>query len=641
LSSASESAEALKAEGNARRAAGDLEGAAQRYRRSLEIAPGYLPSLYNLGMVLHEMERLEEAEGCFRRLTSLAPDDAEALFHLGALLQRQARLEEAAEVFQRTARLAPGNPHALARLGEIGIARNTPESLDQAAESLRRALALDPRLAEAQYNLGVVAGLLGRHDEALRAYRAAAALQPDNAAAQANVLRHMQHMCEWQGFDEACALRRENALRADSARMPPDPFGLFSIPATLEEQLACARAYSRWIEERAAREARSTAPAAAPRAAAAAKPRLRVGYLSADFHEHVTAHVMAEVFELHDRSRIEAIGYSYGPDDRSAMRSRLRNTFARFVELRGTSNAQAAAAIRADEVDILVDLKGHTQDARTEIVALRPAPVQASFLGFAATMGASFIDYIITDRYVLPPQHQDRYSERPAYLPGCYYPSDRRRPRGALLAREALGLPAGAFVFCCFNQAQKILPATFGLWMRLLHQVPAAVLWLLDVNRWATENLRREAARHGIDPGRLVFSPKSAPEDYLARLRAADLFLDTWPYNAHTTASDALWVGLPVLTCPGETLPSRVAASQLMALGVPELVAGSPADYEARALTLARAPETLAALRERVALQRETSALFDTPRFTRGLEAAYARMWALHASGARPGMIEV
>jgi predicted O-linked N-acetylglucosamine transferase (SPINDLY family) len=528
------------------------------------------------------------------------------------------------------------------RLGHACLSSKTPGSLEEAAQCFSRAAALEPEFGDAHFNLGYALALQGRHDDALRSYRTAFDLQPGSAVFQAGLLTGMQHVCDWSRFEELSALRRSSALRPEAADPLPEPFGLLSIPSTLAEQFAGARAFSQAIAARALRE--SAGREYRPGHAGGGGPperRLRIGYLSADFHEHVTAHVMAEVFELHDRSRIEAIAYSYGPDDRSPMRARLKRAFDRFVDLRTVSNVEAAAAIRADRVDILVDLKGHTLDARTEIVALRPAAIQASYLGYPATMGADFIDYILTDRFVLRTQDARYYHEQPVYLPGCYYASDRGRPVAVPPARAELGLPQNGFVFCCFNQAYKILPGMFAVWMRLLQSVPGSVLWLMENNHWATGNLRREAASRGIDPARLVFAPKVTPEQYLGRLRAADLFLDTLPYNAHTTASDALWVGVPVVTCPGETLPSRVAGSQLSALGLPELIADGMAAYEALALRLARSPGDLAAIRDKLSRNRETAPLFDTPRFVRNLETAYEAMWRIHAGGGAPRLIEL
>jgi protein O-GlcNAc transferase len=646
LSSGGDSAESLKARGNAQRAAGDLEGAVASYRRSLELEPDHLPSLYNLGMALHEAERFEEAERCFRRVLALDARDADALFHLGALLQRRLRLGEATDAYRRALALRPGDFQLTMRLGDALLAG---KRLAEAERCFDSAAALRPESVAAHFNLGVALRLQGRHERAVASYRHALELRPDMPACVAALLAGMQHVCDWSRFDELCGLRRRQAgAQAAGGDPPVEPFGLLSIPATLSEQLAGATAYSRWICARAVAEARRGGglPAAPAVRAAGAKgagrgKRLRIGYLSCDFHEHVTAHAMAEVFELHDRDRVETVAYSYGPDDGSPVRARLKRAFDRFTDLGELSDAAAAAKIRGDGVDVLIDLKGYTEGARTEIVALRPAAIQASYLGYPASMGADFIDYIITDRFVLPPEHARFYREQPAYLPGSYYPSDRQRPVPEASRRAEAGLPEAGFVFCCFNQAYKILPEAFAAWMRLLRSVPGSVLWLLEPEAAAAQNLRREASLRGVAPARLVFAPKSAPLAYLARLRAADLFLDTWPYNAHTTASDALWVGVPVVTLAGDTLPSRVAGSQLRALGFGELVTESTAAYEALALCLAREPGRLDAVRDRLWQNRTRAPLFDIPRFVRHLEMLYEEMRRVHAAGGAPRPIDL
>jgi predicted O-linked N-acetylglucosamine transferase (SPINDLY family) len=407
-------------------------------------------------------------------------------------------------------------------------------------------------------------------------------------------------------------------------RWPPiSPFSLLSIPSTLAEQLQCARQFSREISAAVALE-RQRLNFRFDRLPAA---KLSVGYLSADFHEHATAYLTAELFELHDRSRFRVVGYSYGHDDGSPMRARLKRGFDGFVDLAARSYAEAAAAIHGDGIHILVDLKGYTLRARTGIMALRPAPVQVSYLGYPGTMGAQFIDYLVADRFVVPPALADCYSEKLVLMPDSYQVNDRERAMADTPTRRELGLPEDAFVFCCFNQAYKILPEVFSSWMRLLQAAPQSVLWLLDSNEWATQNLQREARDQGVETGRLIFAPILSLDRHLARLRAADLFLDTFPCNAHTTASDALWAGLPVLTCAGETFASRVAGSLLTAAGLPELITRSMAEYEALALRLAGNPGELTTLREKLSRNRSAAPLFDTPRFTRHLEAAYQRMW--------------
>ncbi len=605
------------------------------YRRSLEAQPDYLPSLYNLGLVLHETDRFEEAEACFRRVAALDPRDADALFHFGVLLHRRMRLDEAADTFRQALRQAPDNAHLWMRLGDVGVARLTGTSLREAAQCFRKAIELQPDLAVAHFSLGQVHGLDGRHDEALRCYQAALRLQPGTAAYAASLLSEMQQLCDWSRLEELCGF-----LRAGAIAQPPQPvhpFDMLSIPSTPAEQLACAKNFSRALAGTVARDRERLGFRFDPPRGG----RLRVGYLSAEFHAHATAYLAAELFELHDRGRFEVLAYSYGPDDGSAIRARLRRGFDRFVDVRALPHAEAAAAIHADKVDILVDLKGYTIHARPEIMALRPAPVQVNYLGYPGTMGAGFIDYIVGDHFVTPAPQADRFSESLAILPDCYQVNDRRRQRAETPARRELGLPGEAFVFCCFNQTYKLLPEVFAAWMRMLESVPGSVLWLLEWNPWVAQNLRREAAARGVDPSRLIFAPSLPLAQHLGRLSAADLFLDTLPYNAHTSASDALWAGLPLLTCAGETFASRVAASLLAAVGLPELVTHSLADYEALGLRLARAPAELAALRARLASNRATAPLFDTPRFVRHLETAYEAMWRIHAAGGAPRLIEL
>jgi protein O-GlcNAc transferase len=351
---------------------------------------------------------------------------------------------------------------------------------------------------------------------------------------------------------------------------------------------------------------------------------------------------MAEMFERHDRSRFEVFAYSYGPDDNSPMRARLVRGFDRFTDIGARSHRDAAGLIHADEVDILVDLKGYTHHARPAIAAWRPAPVQVSYLGYPATMGADFIDYIIVDRFVVPDDQQAFFSEKLVHLPGSYQANDRRREvAAAVTSRQDCGLPAEGLVFCSFNNSYKISPAFFDIWMRLLDRVPGSVLWLLEANELVKGNLQKEAEKRGVDSNRLIFAPLVRFPEHLGRHRHADLFLDTLPCNAHTTASDALWTGLPVLTCCGDTFAGRVAGSLLTAIGLPELVTRSLAEYEQLALALARDPPRLTALRQKLQGNRHTSALFDLPELTGNIEAAYARMWQTWLSGDRPAAFSI
>jgi predicted O-linked N-acetylglucosamine transferase (SPINDLY family) len=375
------------------------------------------------------------------------------------------------------------------------------------------------------------------------------------------------------------------------------------------------------------------------------KPKLRIGYLSGDFRLHPLAFLISELIELHDRSRFEVFAYSYAIDDHTAERKRLERAFDQFVDIRPISQQEAAKRIHADAIDILVDLTGFTQGSRSGIVALRPAPIKVSWLGFPGTMGgfegAPFFDYLISDAFITPPEQADCYAEQLVLMPDCYQPNDRKRPVGLSPTRAESGLPEQGFVFCCFNQTFKIMPQVYDIWMNILNSVPGSVLWFLECNRWAKENLRCEAQLRGVNPDRLIFAPRVPVDQHLARHVLADLFLDTLPYNAHTTTSDALWMGLPVLTCAGETFASRVAASLLRAANLPQLITHTLQDYEARAITLVSNPAELATIRQKLITDKQYLPLFDAQRFARHLERAYQAMWQTHQTGHSPQAIKL
>lgn len=657
--------EFAKSLGNAHKAAGDLESAANSYRRSLQIAPDYLPSLYNLGLVLSEMKRLEEAEQCFRRVTEMAPGDTDAHYELGLAYRKLGRIEEALASYRRTLELEPdylaahndlGNfaqdqgrlteaiehyraairtaPEYMPAHSNLGNALARQGRLAEAIDSYRRAIQLAPDFPDVHLNLAGVYSLQGERDLARQCYETALNLEPDNAVARDGLLFEMQYVCDWSRFEELCELQRRSVL--SQPEQPISPFGLLSIPSTSQEQLQCARNYSARLDRAVAgdRKRLSFQHERSP------KSRITIGYLSAEFRDGPVGQMTVELFELHDRTRFEIFAYSFGPDDNSAIRSRLTRAFDRFVDLSSLSHADAAARIHGDRVDILVDMQGYTQPARTEILAMRPAPIQVSYL-YTGTMGADFIDYLVADRFVAPPDRAGDFSEKLVSLPGCFQVNTRTREVEGTPSRGELGLPDGAFVFCSFNQAYKILPVVFQSWMRLLLAVPDSVLWLFESNPGAARNLRREALDRGVNADRLVFAPRLPLARHLGRLRAADLFLDTLPFNAHSTASGALWVGLPVVTCVGDTIASRLGGSILTTLGVPELVTKSMDEYEALALRLARQPAELAALREKLLRNRLSSPLFDTPGYARHLEAAYQQMWSNYLAGNAPRAIEI
>ncbi len=440
-------------------------------------------------------------------------------------------------------------------------------------------------------------------------------------------------MCEWAGLT---ALRED--FRADLAHgraQQVSPFLLLALAGvSAAEQRECSEL---WLKDK-------TAASIVDRAAlafefdTAERAHIRIGYLSCDFHEHATSHLLVEMFEAHDRARFELFAYSYGADDGKAMRPRLEATFDHFIDIAALSNIDAAREIHADGIDILIDLKGYTRDTRTEILLLGPAPVQVNYLGYPGTLGSSICDYIITDRYLTPTADAEDYSECFAYLPHSYQPHGRKAQIGKAPTRVEAGLPEQGFVFCCFNQAYKITPETFDVWCHLLLEVPDSVLWLRHDDK-SEGNLRNEALWRGITADRLIFAGHLPQIEHLGRLQLADLVLDTSPYNAHTTASDALWASVPLVTCPGDTFPSRVAGSLLHAIGLGELIATDLDGYFDLAYALASEPDRLAAIKSKLAANRMTTPLFDIEAYTRDLESLFEDMWQRYCDGGVPTAI--
>jgi predicted O-linked N-acetylglucosamine transferase (SPINDLY family) len=459
-------------------------------------------------------------------------------------------------------------------------------------------------------------------------------LKPDDADALFSLFHIKQTICDWSRYIEEEARIRDGVRTQVLQALPSAAFRLLGCASTPEEQFA----YARRVAARTAVAKSDMLPSPPARRG----ERIRLGYLSANFHAHPIAYLIAGLIEHHDRRRFEVIGYGFDEDDGSAMRYRLMGAFDRFVDISQLQDRDAAQLIHADDIDVLIDLHGWTPDCRAKILAYRPAPIQVNYLGYPGTTGADFTDYIIVDRFVVRPEQQPFFSERLVYLPASYQCNDDKREIGARTpSRSECGLPKQGFVFCCFNNNYKITPLFFDIWMRLLRAVPESVLWLYEANLLVKGNLAREAAGRGVAPERLVFAPRLPQAEHLARHRLADLFLDTLPYNAHTTASDALWAGVPVLTCAGNTFAGRVAGSLLPAVGLGELVTTSLEEYEALAQRLAREPQLLGELRVRLAQNRLTSPLFDTARYTRHVEAAYWRMCELWKAGHPPAAFSV
>jgi protein O-GlcNAc transferase len=605
-------------------------------QRAIRLNPRDPAYYLNLGLAQKALGRLREALDAMSRAIELKPGFAEAHYQRGVLLATQHQYDEAARALRRALAIRRDYPAAQARLGNVLAAQG---QLDKAVAALRRAIELQPDNPVFHVDLGNLHVARGGRKEAAACYDRALALAPDNRPALDNRIENRIKLCEWRDIGRIRTDYLDPALAtAETSAAPARPMLVtqLPIPVSEREQLSIARAMTR------VRTGRLTAlrerlgfryPVR--------EGRLRVAYLSSEFRNHATAHLIQDLFGLHDRDGFEVFAYSTGPDDGSSYRRRIQSDSDRFHDLHHADPVELARRIHADGIDILVDLHGHSGNSRLEALALRPAPIQAGYLGYPGTTGAEFIDYLIADRIVVPPESVEFYDERLAWLPGCYQINSARPRTGQQHGRIEQGLPERGFVFCCFNGAHKIDPTLFGIWMRLLGQVPDSILWLLDSGADTAANLRREASEHGIDPQRLVFAPRIAPAEHLVRLALADLFLDTRFYNAHTTGSDALWAGVPVLTCPGETFAARVGKSLVSAAGLPELAVDTLEAYEATALRLAQQPNELAALKARLAVNRDTCPLFDTKRLVRNLERAYREMWAIHRAGEAPRPIQV
>jgi predicted O-linked N-acetylglucosamine transferase (SPINDLY family) len=594
-------------------ASGNHQAAVAMYENAARLEPDSVAFLGNLASALVATGRQAEAEVVARRLIALDGAFAKAWFVLALTLQGQGRILEALEAVTRAAGLAPDREEHAGLKAQIETRIGAG---DQARRTLDQALGRHPMSAPLRFALAcVLEQKLADVPAAIAAYDQVLRLEPRNGAALSQLVFLRASIADWRERD---ALVQRFRAGVEAGMPGLSPFAMLSLPSARREQRQCARAWTAMLA--------SVEPM--PRRRTLSARRLRIGYLSADFHQHATAYLAVGLFERHDRNRFQIFAYSTGAHDHSPMRARLERAFDRFVDLHHQDPMAIADAIRRDAIDILVDLKGHTEGATPIVLARRPAPIQVHYLGYPGTLGGGIVDYLVGDTIVTPADHADDYDEALAVLPESYQVNDRGRPIGATPSREAEGLPPGALVFCSFNQTYKINPAVFDAWMAILRAVPDSVLWLLARagDDPAPDNLRREAQARGVAPSRLVFGGRRPNPEHLARYRQADLFLDTWPYNAHTTASDALWAGCPVLTIEGSTFAGRVAASLVHAAGLPELVAPSVDAYVERAIALAFDPAARARLRAHLEGPGRASVLFDTERTTRALEAAYETM---------------
>jgi predicted O-linked N-acetylglucosamine transferase (SPINDLY family) len=598
------------------------------YNEALKLNPNYHEAWSNKSVPLSKLKRFLEASKACDKALSLKPDYAEAYYNKGNALNELKHFDEAIVHYDKALCLQPDYAEAW---NNKGVALDAAKHFSEAIAHYDKALSLKPDYAEAWNNKGVALDAAKHFSEAIAHYERALSLQSDLEWIYGDLIHAKMKICSWSDLLEYS----ENIARKVLANEQiTSPFPMLSL---IDDSLLHKRS-----SEIYTRTKYPFNPALGPLLKRPKSQQIRIGYFSADFHNHATGYLMAELFELHDKSQFELIGFSFGPIKNDEMRQRLEKSFDYFIEVGNKSDIETAQLSRSLNIDIAVDLKGFTKDLRAGIFAHRAAPIQVNYLGYPGTMGADYIEYIIADKTLIPLDAQSCYSEKVVYLPNSYQVNDRGRLISERqFTRLELGLPEDRFVFCCFNNNYKILPATFDGWMRILKAVEGSVLWLLQDNLWAVENLKKEAQKQGIDAKRLVFADRMPLSEHLARHCQANLFLDTFPYNAHTTASDALWTGLPVLTLMGQSFASRVAASLLNAMGSPELVTNTREEYEALAIELAMNPKKLADIKLKLTNNRLTTPLFDTPLFARHLESAYIKMYEQYLKGFPPECIDI
>jgi protein O-GlcNAc transferase len=581
LSLKSDYAEALLNKGATLKELEKYEDAIAFAEEVLAINPNLAEAWSNKGGALKELKRYDEAIAHYDKALSLKPDHAETWWNKGVALKELKRYDEAIAHYDKALNLKPNHAEGWSNKG---VALHELKRYDEAIAHYDKALSLKPNHAEGWSNKGAALYELKRYDEAIAHYDKALSLKPDINWMYGDLLGAKMKICSWSDLSESLEYISKKLFARERVANP------FPLLALTDNSQIHKQSSEIFINSKYPSNA-----VLGPFLSCAKNKKIRVGYFSADFHNHATGYLMAELFELHDKSQFELVGFSFGPETNDEVRIRLEKSFDHFIEVANKPDIDVAQLSRSLNIDIAVDLKGFTHDSRTGIFSYRAAPVQVNYLGYPGTMGAKYIDYIVADKILIPLDAQSRYTEQVVYLPNSYQVNDRKRViSDKKFTRQELGLPEHGFVFCCFNNNYKILPEIFASWMRILNYVDGSVLWLFQDNSWVAENLKKEAKKQGITPNRLVFAERLPLSEHLARHRQADLFLDTFPYNAHTTASDALWAGLPVLTLMGESFASRVAASLLNAIGLPELITSSQEEYEALAIELALNPKKLA-----------------------------------------------
>jgi protein O-GlcNAc transferase len=606
---------------------GKIEEAIEAYNKALSIKPDYAEAYYNMGVALQEQGKMDEAIEAYNKALYIKPDYAEAYTNMGIALQEKGKIEEAIEAYNKALSIKPDYADAYYNMG---IALQEKGKIEEAIEAYNKALSIKPDYAEAYNNMGIALKSQGKLEEAIEAYSKALAIKPSYEAARTANLFQQAHICNWDNIAKDVKLIPELGISEKHV----SPFSLLPLEDAPDRHLIRSKIYAK------AKYPQKPLP---PKVRPSIRPkRIRIGYFSTDFREHPVAYLIAKFLEQHNRDQFEVFGYSLHGSSSCEMRQRLKKSFDCFNDVQDMSDRDIALQARQDEIDIAVDLNGYTQNSRTRIFAYCAAPIQINYLGYPGTLGADFMDYIVTDKFLIPGENQKYFNEKPLYLPNTYMPTDDcRKISQKPMNRSDMELPDDAFVFCCFNNNYKISPNEFDIWMRLLTKVENSVLWLRESNQLSSINMKNEAQKRKVDPSRLVFADKLPMDEHLARQRLADLFLDTFAFNAHTTATEALWAGLPVVTKVGLGFAARVAGSLLNAVGLPDLVTETEKDYEALILELATNPTKLAKIKKKLATNRLTQPLFNSEMYTKHLENGYQQAYQNYFDGNLPQTIIV
>ena len=605
-----------------------LEAAIESWSQAIKIRPDYADAYYNCGNAFLELKKIDSALENFNKAIKVKPDYFQAYINRGNVLLKLKEIVSALESYDKAIKINPNYAEAYYNRGN---ALSEFHNLEEAINSYEQAIKINPNYAEAYNNRGNALIKLERTKLAVESYEEAIKIKPDLEFLLGSILFTKQSMCNWESYEKDLKILIKKII--DGHKVSP-PFYILSFIDSLKLQRISAET---WVKEKF-----PLSSSLDPIKRRKSVKKIRIGYYSADFHNHVMSYLLVNLFELHDKSAFEIYGFSFGPEKNDEMHQRIKNTFDKFINIKFESNNEIAKLSRDLNIDIAIDLMSFTQNNRFGIFVEKCAPIQINFLGYPGTSGSECIDYILADKILIPKKFEKYYSEKIIYMPDSYkLDYQTRKVSDKIFTREELGLPENGFVFCCFNQTYKITPNIFDIWMKILKQVKGSVLWLLEDNPTATNNLKLEANKRNIDSKRIIFAKRMKMSDHLARHKVADLFIDTLPYNAHTTASDGLWVGVPFLTLAGDSFASRVGASMLNALGLPELITYSENEYKNKAIELATNPILLKTIKEKLEKNKISKPLFDAKLFTKNVESAYKKIYKRYNSNMPTENIEI